>query len=223
MAAVISAHIKPPLIEWGVSSVTMAGEEQSGDLHLVRPFTRGTLTAVVDGAGHGKEAAAAARIAIETIDKNAEEDVVAIMRFCHERLKGTRGAVIGLGSFNGGDHTITWLGVGNIGGMLVRSGLPSREEQLLVRAGLVGFGLPPLQASVTRVARHDLLIVTTDGIRPDFPRSFAASERPARIASLVSSGYATRTADGLISDDGLVLIARYLPEASRDLSEGCRG
>ena len=42
-----------PLIERGVASLTMSGQSQSGDRHLVQPYTNGLLVAVVDGLGHG--------------------------------------------------------------------------------------------------------------------------------------------------------------------------
>jgi len=35
----------------------MPGQAVSGDMHLVRPFEDGVLVALVDGLGHGEEAA----------------------------------------------------------------------------------------------------------------------------------------------------------------------
>ncbi len=49
------------LIDWGVATLMLAGERESGDLHLVKPVGTGVLVSVVDGLGHGAEAAAAAR------------------------------------------------------------------------------------------------------------------------------------------------------------------
>jgi len=37
----------PPLIEWGVATLALPGEAQSGDLHLVQPAGTGVLVAVV--------------------------------------------------------------------------------------------------------------------------------------------------------------------------------
>src|SRR2546430_400954 len=53
-----------PVIDWGVAALALAGETESGDLHLVKRVGRGTLVAAVDGLGHGAEAAAAARAAV---------------------------------------------------------------------------------------------------------------------------------------------------------------
>ncbi|HMJ58707.1 MAG TPA: hypothetical protein VK467_06195, partial [Gemmatimonadales bacterium] len=57
------------LIHWGVATVAMQGESESGDLHMVRAVKDGVLIAVVDGLGHGEEAAAAARMAVGTLER----------------------------------------------------------------------------------------------------------------------------------------------------------
>ncbi len=195
-----------PLMECGISALTLPGEDESGDLHLVKPFQGGMLIAVVDGSGHGREAASAARIAVSILKEHAREGVITLVRRCHEQLKGTRGVVMSLASLNGVENTMTWLGVGNIEGLLLRRGpsLNPSQESLLMRAGVVGYRLPPLQATVTPVAPDDLLIFTTDGIRCDFAAEFAAGDEPNRIAEYISSHHGKGT------DDGLVLVGRYL-------------
>ena len=45
-----------PWVEWGVAQITFEGQTVCGDLHLVKSFADGVLTAVVDGLGHGVEA-----------------------------------------------------------------------------------------------------------------------------------------------------------------------
>src|SRR5438128_10287518 len=83
----------PPVIDWGVATLALAGEMESGDLHLVKRVGRGTLVAAVDGLGHGAEAAAAARAAVAALDRYAEESLPPLVRRCHEALAGSRGAV----------------------------------------------------------------------------------------------------------------------------------
>src|SRR5207245_2855891 len=45
------------LIEWGVATLALPGQAQSGDLHLVKPLGTGVLVAAVDGLGRGAGAA----------------------------------------------------------------------------------------------------------------------------------------------------------------------
>ena len=49
------------LIQWSVAARTMPGQCVSGDLHLVKRWEHHLLLAVIDGVGHGGEAAAAAQ------------------------------------------------------------------------------------------------------------------------------------------------------------------
>ncbi|MCU1338094.1 MAG: stage sporulation protein [Bryobacterales bacterium] len=194
-----------PLLEYGVSSLPAPGEEESGDLHLVKQTERGALVAVVDGLGHGVEAAEAARLAIAILEAHSSEGVIQLVRRCHERLKHTRGAVMSLASFDTIENTVTWLGVGNIEGMLLHGGLAEnpRLETIFLRPGVVGYRLPPLQAMVTPISAGDLVILNTDGIRGDFAVQFAPEDQPGQIAEYISSNF--RKGD----DDGLVLVLRY--------------
>src|SRR5260370_31641963 len=65
-----------PCIEWGVAARALPGQTVSGDLHLVKPFFKGVLLAVVDGLGHGDEATVAAQLAVTTLERNAEESIL---------------------------------------------------------------------------------------------------------------------------------------------------
>src|SRR5690348_7110196 len=109
------------LMECGVATRVMEGESESGDEHLVQCFEDGVLLAVVDGLGHGAEAAEAARLAKETLREHAGESVLALTRHCHNSLQRTRGAVMSLARFNATDSSMTWMGVGNVDGVLMRS------------------------------------------------------------------------------------------------------
>ena len=79
------------LVHWGVATVALQGQSESGDLHMVKAVTDGVLIAVVDGLGHGEEAAAAARIAVDALERYAEEPPLALLQQCHVALKGSRG------------------------------------------------------------------------------------------------------------------------------------
>lgn len=193
-------------LDWSIATRPRRGETTSGDIAVVRPFRHGALVAVVDGLGHGEEAAHAARRAAAELEAHAPESVIALIRRCHAALRGTRGVVMSLASFNARDDTMTWLGVGNVEGILVRagSGPESPRETVLLRGGVVGYDLPPLQASVITVGVGDALGFATDGVRGEFTANFSANGSPARQAEDLLSRYAKE------SDDALVLVARYL-------------
>ncbi len=184
--------------------MAQAGQVVSGDRSVVAPFPNGVLAAVVDGLGHGAQAAAAAEIAAATLQAHASEPVIPLVRRCHDALARTRGVVLTLASLNGPDHTMTWLGVGNVEGVLLRGATRPPRDSVLLRGGVVGYQLPPLRASVLTLARGDTLILATDGIKGTFADDLVLADSPQQIADHILA-HCNKTID-----DALVLVVRYL-------------
>jgi serine/threonine protein phosphatase PrpC len=201
-----TAFQRNPFLEWGVATQPIPGQTGCGDLQLVKPFDNGALVAVVDGLGHGDEAIAVSRIAIQVLESQADQSVITLVKCCHEALINTRGVVLTLASFNTLDATVSWLSVGNVAGLLLRADITAvpRCETALQRGGVVGYQLPALSASVFAVAPNDLLILATDGIRNNFEQSVLLKGTPQQIADDVMA----RHFKG--NDDGLVLVVRFL-------------
>lgn len=194
------------LLSYAVACVPGPGEIEPADLCIVRPTGRGALVAVFDGAGRGAEAAPPPRLAAAMVEEHAGEGVIPLLGFCHDRLRGTTGAVISLVSLDGLENTVTWTGVGNVTGVLVRGNLSTKygDASIPLHAGVVGYRLPTVEARVTPIAPGDLLILATDGIRDNFVRAFSADDSPAAIAEYISSNF--RKGD----ESRLVFVARYL-------------
>jgi negative regulator of sigma-B (phosphoserine phosphatase) len=202
-------HNKRSIIEWAAAGQPLGarGEgSESGDVQVVAPFPEGILVGVIDGLGHGSEAAQAARMAAQILTAYAGEPVQGLIERCHGKLRDTRGAVMSLAAFNGAESLITWIGVGNVEGVLLRADLmvDSRYEAISARGGIVGYQLPPLRPTTVSVARGDTLIMATDGIRSGFTVGVNLRHDPRDIAESIL----TRHSKG--SDDSLVLVARYL-------------
>ncbi len=195
-----------PILDWGVSGCAISSESESGDAHFVASFPQGALVAVVDGLGHGPEAAEAAAKAIEVMRHCAQEPVTEIILRCHEELRKTRGAVISLASFHAGMSTMTWLGVGNVEGFLFRPGQSGSgaRESLLLRGGVVGYQLPPLRSVSLPVSSGDTLMFATDGISSGFGDRLPLDRSPQEVASDILRRHGKKT------DDALILVARYL-------------
>lgn len=202
----------PPLIQWGVAARPFPGETVSGDLHVVRPFPDGVLVVVIDGLGHGYSAAAAAKTVSASLEGHAHEPPTSLLRRCHEESKKTRGVVMSIASFNAPNGTMRWIGVGNVEGMLLRSGANGcttrkRDEGLITCAGVVGYQLPTLRETEISVNRGDTLIFTTDGISGGFIEHLTLCDPPQQIADRILERH------GKTTDDALVLVARYLGNA----------
>ncbi len=190
--------------EWSVASLTQAGESESGDQFVVEGFENGALVAVIDALGHGPAAAYAAGVAARTLRRNVQEAPAALIARCHAGMRTTRGAAISMASFDWRRRTMTWLGVGNVAGLLVDTygRNEARTKSLLVRAGVVGDRLPGLHPLVMRVAPGDVLILATDGIRPGFAGNLPVVAEPRRLAQRILDDHATAR------DDATVLVFR---------------
>ncbi len=202
-----------PLIEWGVAKRKFPGANESGDQCVVEPFRprgplppSGILVGVIDGLGHGPKAAVAAKEAVAALQEHAHEPLVWQFERSHKRLRKTRGVVMSLASFNARSGSMTWLGVGNVEGLYLRSGAPAgaKPERLLLRGGIVGYRLPSLRPVVISVAPGDTLIFATDGLRSGFVEAASTPGSPQQIADEIFAQYYRGT------DDAMILVARYV-------------
>jgi hypothetical protein len=196
--------IKEPMIEYGVAKRMLVGQGECGDLHLVCCSRNGLLIAAIDGLGHGEEAADASKTAAALLRRSADRAIISLVERCHEELRESRGVVLSLAFIDPEHSMMTWLGVGNVQGVLMRADAKrgNAQELLLLRAGVVGAQLPPLQATVLPISRGDTIFLATDGIRTDFSTSLSARENPQRAADRILNQYSNG------NDDALVLVTR---------------
>jgi len=193
-------------IDAAFATLPLPGESESGDLCLIKRVGKGTLIAVVDGLGHGQEAASAAHAAVGALDRHSREPLIELVRRSHDALTGLRGVVLGLAYLDPHAATMAWLGVGNVGGVLLRADVGNRPSRitLVPNAGFIGAEqVHPTTRSVP-LALGDTVILYSDGIKDGFAESLALSSSPQEIADLVI----TRHVKG--NDDALVLVARYV-------------
>ena len=111
--------------------------------------------------------------------------------------------------FDGAAGSMTWLGVGNVEGVLLHAdaaGRPARTN-LVTRGGIVGSELPRLRAQVCTVVPGDTVILATDGIKEHFAEELTRDASPQQLADHILARYGKGT------DDALVLVARYVGAA----------
>lgn len=195
--------MKGPLVDWGVSETALAGNECNGDGYIARQFGHRFLIAVVDGLGHGKEAAEASFIAVNALNNIVSpEDPVALVKQCHQALKGSRGVVLSMAVFDAGAGSMTWLGIGNVEGVLMRGN--GTKETLFLFQGILGYNLPSVRPWTIPVSEGDTVVLATDGVRRGFSEDINPFDPPVRIARMIMEKHIRKT------DDALVLAARYL-------------
>src|ERR1043166_7538068 len=177
--------ITAPAIDWGVASRPMPGEAVCGDLHLIKPIQDGLLAAVVDGLGHGREAWVAASTAIGVLESYEGEPLTALVKHCHEALRGTRGAVMAVATLGSNEGQLNWLGVGSVQVTLVRTGRETAflSDRALLRGGVVGYRLPPLRAGILPLLPDDLLILATNGVDAGLAERLGGGDSPQQLAA----------------------------------------
>jgi phosphoserine phosphatase RsbX len=192
----------PSMVELGVAGSAKPGQLESADLPVVEAFPDGVLVAAIDGLGSGPEALQAAKKAAGVLRASPERQVDLLVQHCHEELHGTRGAVMSLASLHVSDGRVSWLGVGNVEGRLLRQGQSTRT--LLLLGGIIGYELPPLRVSTMDLHRDDLLVFATDGVRGYFDPAPHQGSSAQEIADRLLSEFRKE------NDDSLVLVARFL-------------
>jgi anti-sigma regulatory factor (Ser/Thr protein kinase) len=181
------------------------GEQESGDAWGVT-WDDGTITLVImDGLGHGPDAAKAAanglhELTTQFTSQTGPDDPVTLLGRLDRRLLGGRGAVAAVASLS--QDQLTFGGVGNIGARLGPNG---RTHGLVSSMGTLGLGqrLRP-QASVTPWRGPNLFTAHSDGIRSSWDLSRypgVTGHDPAVMAALIWRDAATR------GDDAAVVIA----------------
>lgn len=185
------------------------GEDECGDTFLVRENGDKILIAVIDGLGHGLMASKASKKAKKLLRSFKHHSLINLVKYCHKELRSSRGVVMGLAIINFWEHTLAWIGVGNIKGVLLLADKENyiHTERMVQRSGIVGYKLPFLQVSMIPVVCGDVLIFATDGVQNNYMNEIDRNSTPEKIVRL-SSSYFKR------SDDALIFAAKYKGEGS---------
>ncbi|OBH84961.1 stage II sporulation protein M [Mycobacterium scrofulaceum] len=194
-------------IEWARAGRPLPSEYTSGDRGLALDIDgAAALFGVVDGLGHGPEAAAAALRAVEAVTRSSTERLEVLIQLCHRVLEGTRGVAMTLARVDFAANTLTWTGVGNVTADLVAkspTGVQIRSSARLT-AGIVGYRIPEIKpAQVISMRPGDLLVISTDGITENYLDHIDFSATAVVIAEELLGKDAKET------DDAMVLAARH--------------
>ena len=193
----------PPQLDAGAAGAPMPGEERSGDVAVFAPVPGGGLACLIDGLGHGPEAADAAETCAGIVRGNAEAPPQELLERCHEALKESRGVVMTAAWFDLERGTLAWTGVGNVDARLVRSGPELREDVALVFGGVIGYRMPKVRVATMDLARGDLLVMITDGIEAAISGALAGGGGAQALAERILAGHGKGT------DDALAVVVRY--------------
>lgn len=194
-----------PFLQLGVICCAKTGETVSGDGWTIRQISAGRfLMMMVDGLGHGPDAALVADKSREVFESEAEvPDTRTLIGVLHRELRPTRGAavmVLYIDCIAGG---VKVTSVGNLQGVILHQ---DGRRGLTGLNGTVGFGEIKIQEFSYDYPPDSLLIVHTDGLKFGWDLSSyrgLTSRMPSLIAGVLYRDYHR-------DDDATVAVIRRL-------------
>lgn len=150
----------------GYRSRAKSGQTVCGDACAVWLEVDHIVLAVVDGLGHGPEAASAAQAALRCIGSMRYRSCEDIFTECDKQLYATRGVAMALAIVDPVLHQLTLATVGNIRAVLLTG---KRERHLGGARGVVGAGFDGLAPERIELVADDTLLLYSDGLDEFLP------------------------------------------------------
>jgi anti-sigma regulatory factor (Ser/Thr protein kinase) len=160
-----SAPFFVPPVVWGAVAVPAPGEAVSGDAWVVDPTETGADVLVVDGLGHGADAAKAAQATVAIFQDFHHLSPGLLMERMHAGIAATRGAAAAIArlDFNAG-HLI-FAGIGNIAGTILSGG---RTRKTVSHNGILGHAMRQVQTFEYPLEEDSLVLFHTDGLQSNW-------------------------------------------------------
>ena len=145
----------------GGITLPLAGETENGDAWAVVTLRQLTALMMVDGLGHGPQAARAAYAAIATLELQPGLRPAEQIQVCHTALRSTRGAALALALYDAPTGQLHFAGIGNVSACIIDA---NGRRQLTSYNGIVGHNMRKVHEFSVDCAPGSLVIMATDGI-----------------------------------------------------------
>ena len=150
----------PGAFRWAAISTPAPHEELCGDAWRVAVRDREIAVMVVDGLGHGPEAAKAADLAVRLFEQQWFDGPAAFCENAHRALSGSRGAAIAAAHVSPAG-VVRYAGVGNISAYVVN---PEASRGMLSQNGTAGLQMRKVQQFDYPWPDRALLVMHSDGL-----------------------------------------------------------
>jgi anti-sigma regulatory factor (Ser/Thr protein kinase) len=171
--------------EIGIVIDTYPGESICGDGWATASDRTSASLLLVDGSGHGPHAAHAAEIASRAFADNSGKECVPLVEAIHRALAPTRGAALAVARIDTAAQVVHFVGVGNIGAVLVTG---NEVRRMASYNGTAGHIAPRIREFAYPFSSKPLVILHSDGLSArweiDAYPGLAASH-PSLVAGMV--------------------------------------
>jgi len=193
----------------GAICVPLRGENECGDAWRILATRRGVSVLLVDGLGHGPDAAATAAMATAVFPRVAAEPPDQALLAMNEAMRGSRGAAVSVAMIDLAARQAHFSGVGNVDGRVITL---ETTEHLMPQNGIVGHTMPTVRPTTIPWPADARLVMHSDGIttrwRQDaYPGLMTA--HPALVAGVIYRDFARER------DDATVLVIGDHPALAR--------
>jgi hypothetical protein len=183
----------------GVVTLPYPGESVCGDGWAVGDGKAGRTLLVVDGSGHGPEAAKAAKIAIASFTAYQGDSCVMMVERIHRSLASTRGAALAVARIDADARIVRFVGVGNITGALINNG---EARRMVSHNGTAGHVAPRIREFTYPFTDDPVVILHSDGLSAkwdlsDYPG--LAASHPSLIAGVLFRDHRRERDDATIA------------------------
>lgn len=159
--AIASRKAESDVASIGVVCSPLRGETECGDAWMIDTTANGFIVALVDGLGHGPEAAVAADTAIAVIRRKRNSTLDEMLRSANDACKPTRGAAVQIATISTTSRTIVSAGVGNISASINTGG---GSKSIPSQPGIVGHQMSRVREQTLPWSADSLLAMHSDGL-----------------------------------------------------------
>ncbi|MGW7055443.1 SpoIIE family protein phosphatase [Streptomyces sp. NPDC054887] len=192
---------QPVCQDAGFVCLPAEGERDCGDAAALVEADGVRTAIVLDGLGHGPNAAEAAQTALRAFGPAADRTLPQILTALHRSLRHTRGAAVGLLRLRPG--RAEYCGIGNVRALAVSA--RGVHHRLTGQPGVVGWKMPVPQPRMIPLDPGTTAVLHSDGITHTWahaPSPFHLRLPPPLLAAAVAHGHRSGR------DDATVLAAK---------------
>lgn len=173
-------------VRFAAASRPMPSEQECGDQWGVEIDGDDTTIALVDGLGHGPEAAHVAKRAVAFVRAHRTQRLADLLAACHAELRGSRGVAMTIVRCSAREGRLTHCGVGNV----ELTGITRTPIRPIAIPGIVGVRARKFVETSYALSPGDLLLLHTDGISSRLSLEAVRALEPAAMADAILASHA---------------------------------
>ncbi|UFS69755.1 SpoIIE family protein phosphatase [Geomonas sp. RF6] len=160
--------LKDPVLRslhFSVMSRPMPGEDVNGDSWFIKHMSHSVTFGVIDALGHGHDAYLTSLAALEAVEENYREPLELLIKRCHDRLRGTRGAAMSVCHVDYLQKRMRHVGIGNVETRIFCS---DRNIRPFCFNGTLGMRMESFRVIDYPYHEGELIVMYSDGITGRF-------------------------------------------------------